>query len=141
VLILRATQKVLKLLPKTARDEDVSDSALGDWYVNRIVIDRQPLLLCVSSKSLLAMVMLARDIKALPERFPDLVAERLVRLGVDAFLITHELKAMQTVRVGRTLDRSIRGTMTEFAKFLPLLIRRHDMARKGYYSATEVPVV
>jgi len=28
-----------------------SDTALGDWYVNRLIVDRQPLLLLVSAAS------------------------------------------------------------------------------------------
>ena len=119
MLVLRATQKVLRLLPQSAGDEDVSDTALGDWYINRTVIDRQPLLLCVSSNSLLALLTPASDVKSLPGRFPKLVAQRLELLGIDAYLIASELTAMQDVRVGRTLDRSVLGTMVDFAKVLP----------------------
>lgn len=61
MLVLRGTQKLLQLLPPTADQSDLSDTALGDWYVNRIVIDRRPLLLCVSSKSLLSVIAPARD--------------------------------------------------------------------------------
>ena len=45
VVVLRGTRKLLKLLKATADLSDGSDTALGDWYINRIVIDSQPLLL------------------------------------------------------------------------------------------------
>ena len=122
MVILRATQKVLKSLEKSAADEEASDTALGDWYVNRTVVDRKPLLLFVSSRSLLAMLTYARNVKALPDHFPDLLGERLGRLGVDSAVIGSEVGATQPVRVGRTRDRSVMGTMVEFAKVLPFYL-------------------
>lgn len=119
MVVLRATQKVLRSLRKSASDEDTSDTALGDWYVNRTVVDRKPLLLFVSSRSLLAMLARARNVKHLPERFPDLLAERLERLDVDPAVIESEIRVTQPVRVGRTVDRSVMGTMMDFAKDLP----------------------
>ena len=119
MVVLRATQKVLKSLPQTAADTDVSDAALGDWYVNRIVVDRQPLLLLVSEKSLLAILTPARNVKTLPDRLGKMVAERLLRLGVEEPLILAEINAMDIVRVGRTRNRSVTGQMVDFAKSVP----------------------
>ena len=124
MLVLRGTQRVLRLLPQSADNKDVSHGALGDWYINRIVVHRQPLLLCVSSKSLLSLLIPARDVKSLPNRFPESVAERLARLGVDASLINSELEGMKVVRVGRTLDRSV--TMVDFAKALSYYLPLND---------------
>lgn len=119
MVILRATRKVLRLLPHPKSDSGESDTALGDWYVNRVVVGRRPLLLFVSSRSLLPMLEPARDVKRLPEVFPELIAGRLRRLGVEASAIALELDAMQTVLVGRTRDRSVTGSMVDFAKALP----------------------
>jgi len=114
-VILRATQKVLRLLP-TATDLPVhSSSALGDWYVNRIVIDRRPLLLLVSANSLLSILSAARDVATLPERLPWLVATRLKRLGIPAAWIEAERAAMEPIVVARTNSRSVLGTMRNFA--------------------------
>jgi hypothetical protein len=92
VVTLRATQKVLKRLPPVSADDALSDSALGDWYVNRLVVDRQPLLLLVSSRSLLAIIEQARNLRQLPERLPALVEQRLKRLGVEGGLIGREVR-------------------------------------------------
>ena len=119
MVILRATGKVLRALPKTVKDGDVSDTALGDWYVNRIVVDRQPLLLLVSSNSRLALLTYAKEVRKLPERFPSLVAERLRRLGVPRAVIDAELDVMGSVKVGATKDRSVTGQMVDFAKAIP----------------------
>ena len=122
LVILRATQKVLKSLEKSAADEETSDTALGDWYVNRTVVDHKPLLLFVSSRSLLAMVTRAQKVKLLPEHFPDRLSKRLERLDVDSAVIDSEVEATQPVRVGRTRDRSVMGTMVDFAKVLPFYL-------------------
>lgn len=122
MVVLRATQKVLKALPESASDADVSDTALGDWYVNRITVDRQPLLLLVSSTSLLALLAPARGVKALPTRIGGMVASRLKRLGIDDRLIHAEVQAMDVALVGRTHDRSVTGQMVAFAKAIPYYI-------------------
>ncbi len=119
MVVLRATRKVLRSLPESAQDGDLSDTVLGDWYVNRIVIDRRPLLLLVSSASLLAALAPARAVKSLSEWFPEIVFDRLKRLDVDLSLIESEMEAMKTVLVGRTKDRSVTGQMVDFAKALP----------------------
>jgi hypothetical protein len=122
MFVLRATQKVLRTLPQSAEDADISDTALGDWYVNRIVVDRQPLLLLVSSNSLLAMLTHARDVKTLPSRVSELLVNRLRRMGIDEHLIRAEIQAMGVAVVGRTLDRSVTGQMVDFAKAVPYYI-------------------
>jgi hypothetical protein len=56
VVVLRATQKVLRSLPQSEGELGASSNALGDWYVNRLVIDRQPLLLLSGSVRLLTVL-------------------------------------------------------------------------------------
>lgn len=59
---LRATAKVLRSLTRSEPVETPSDTALGDWYANRLVIDRIPILLMVSSRSLLPVLIRARGV-------------------------------------------------------------------------------
>ncbi len=122
MVLLRATQRVLKSLPESAVDGAVSDNALGDWYVNRIVVDRHPLLLFVSAKSLLIMFSFAKAVKTLPDRFPGMVADRLRQMDVDGGLIDSETATMHTVHVGRTRDRSVTAQMVNFAKSVPFCL-------------------
>ncbi len=121
---------MLRSLTLVAHDSDLSDTALGDWYVNRIVVDRQPLLMLVSSKSLLSILAPARDVKTLPQHLAAIVADRLRRLEVSDSVIASEVNAMGTARVGKTLDRSVTGTMVDFAKAIPyyLPVRGWDAA-------------
>jgi Domain of unknown function (DUF6933) len=119
VVIVRPTAKLRRLLPLSVSDEPESDTALGDWYVNRLVVDRRPLLLCVSSRSLLAVLVPARDVRRLPNRLGEIVSQRLARLGVARPLVDAELEAMQVAHVAKTADRSVVGVMVDFAKMLP----------------------
>jgi len=119
VVTLRATKKVLRWLPAVSADGQGTDAALGDWYVNRFVVDRQPLLLLVSSRSLLSILEPARQIRQLPDRLPVLVRQRLQRLGVVRPLIEREVAAMHPVCVGPTRDRSVLGTLVDFARTVP----------------------
>lgn len=119
MVVLRATQKVLRLLPPSKLSPGASDTALGDWYVNRIAIARQPMLLLASATSLLSVVVSARDVKDLPDRFAAIVAARLRRLSIDDAVVAAEVEAMSVVVVAKTIDRSVTGQMVDFAKCLP----------------------
>ncbi len=126
MVVLRATQKVLRTLPPPSPTHDASDTALGDWYVNRIVVDRRPLLLLVSSRSLLALLEPARNVRALPSRLATMVAQRLRHLGITSELIDAEVTAMKPVLVGPTRDRSVLGSIVDFAKSIPFYLTRGD---------------
>jgi hypothetical protein len=106
-------------LPTTEAFPTASDTALGDWYVNRLVVDRQPLLLLVSSASLLPILIPARDVRGLPSRLSAVVQARLRRGGIDEAVITAEVRAMSSVVIGPTRDRSVLGIMIDFAKAVP----------------------
>lgn len=120
MVLLRATGKVLRYLPKPVPSEEESDAALGDWYVNRVVVGRNPLLVLISSMSYLPIVIRARDVRSLPARLPDLVDGRLRRLGgVTRDQVEAERAAMAPVRVAKTADRSVVGILVDFGRHLP----------------------
>ena len=126
MLVLRATRKVLRALPQVAALSEVSDTALGDWYVNRVVIDRRPLLLLVSEKSRLSILEPARDVKRLPLYLSAIVSRRLVALAIPDLQIAEETKAMTPVTVGPTKDKSIVGQLVDFAKAIPYYLPEGD---------------
>ena len=119
MVTLRATKKVLCLLPPSPGESLPSTTALGDWYVNRLVVDRQPLLLLLSARSLLTILTPARDCRRLPARLADLVGVRLHRLGVAPALVAAEMSAMASVSVAPTADRRVLGYLTAFTRELP----------------------
>lgn len=119
MVILRPLRKLSRVLPASSEPLASSDTALGDWYVNRLVVDKQPLLLLLSAKSLLSIVTRARTVRTLPLRLSELVRGRLQRLGLAANLVECEVAAMTPVTVGRTTDRSVLGTMVDFTRLIP----------------------
>lgn len=122
MVVLRPTRKLHAVLPVSPGVVAPSDTALGDWYVNRIVVDRRPLLILLSSRSLLAVLTPARDVRTLPVRLAGLVGKRLERLEVSAERIRAEKSAMASVDVARTTDRSVLGIMTDFGKAIPFYL-------------------
>jgi len=107
------------LLPATEVVRAGSDTALGDWYVNRVVVNRQPILLLVSSTSLLPILVPARDVRGLPGTLAAIVEARLKRCHIDDWAVDAEARAMASVAVGPTVDRSVLGIMVDFAKAVP----------------------
>jgi hypothetical protein len=80
----------------------------------------------VSSASLLAVLAPARDLKTLPDRLAQIVADRLRRLPVSDAIVSAELEATADVRVGKTVDRSVTGQLVDFAKALPYYLPIED---------------
>jgi len=122
MVILRPTAKLRGVLSATDLGTATSDTALGDWYANRIVVSRQPLLLLASSASLLAVLLPARDVRNLPAALPSLVEARLKRLGIEDSVINAEIRAMRPVKIAATVDRSVLGIMVDFAKSIPYFV-------------------
>jgi hypothetical protein len=121
MVVIRPTRKLQRSLP-VSQVARASDTALGDWYVNRLIVDRQPLLLLVSAASLLPVLVRARNVRDLPTHIGEIVARRLARLPVPQTLIDAEHRAMMHVHIGATVDRSVLGVMVDFAKGVPYFL-------------------
>jgi hypothetical protein len=135
-MVLRATRRAQRFLPALAEgDAPGADTALGDWYVDRLVVGRQPLFLIVSSGSLYPMLAPARDGRHLPDRLPEMVAERLIRLGARPELVRAEVAAMMPVVVGATKSRSVVGSLVDFARTVPYLFADGDFSEAGLAAA------
>ena len=119
MVTLRRTRKLANALPVSDSVAARSDTALGDWYVNRVIADRRPLLLLVTSRGLLPTLLPARDVASLPNRLPDVASARLRRLAIAQPIIDAEVASMSPVAVDATIDRSVVGIMVDFAKSIP----------------------
>jgi hypothetical protein len=115
MITLRCTQKLLRRgLAESIGSEERPSTVLGDWYANLFVCRRQHLVLCMSERTLLPVLVPARDVKSLPSRFTDAACVVLHRLGVDAAVVEQERAEMQAVRIGRTANRSVLGSLNDF---------------------------
>jgi hypothetical protein len=89
---------------------------LGDWYATTLNVGHRRLIHCVSEKSLLSIILPAKDVRQFPSRLPDAVRSLLSRLGVPADVIETEVAEMLPISVGLTRDRSVVGSMVDLAR-------------------------
>ena len=112
---LHCTQKLLdrvKQPPATALPSPTT--TLGNWYAHALFWTPQVALL-INERTLLPVLMPLAPAATLASRFPTHLAVVLRGLGVNAQVIASEVEAMSDVVVAKTGNRSVVGTMNEFA--------------------------
>ncbi len=87
---------------------------LGDWYATALFWKPQ-LALLVNERTLLPVILPLAPADSLLERIGPAVTQVLARHGVDPRLIETEAAAMAQVEIAKTANRSVVGTMNEFA--------------------------
>jgi len=116
VFVLRCTQKLLERLNITPESEPAPpDTALGDWYANLIRVGRIQVVMAVSERSLLPIVVPARDGRTLVQRLCEAVEPMLTAVGVSADDALAERCAMQHWAVGKTVNRRVLGSLNDLA--------------------------
>ena len=116
MVVLRCTQKLLVRLKEVGDVPAVeSTTRLGDWYGNTLRIGRRQHLLFISERSRLPVVLPITESKRLGTVFPNAVCERLAIVGIAAADIADERKRMSELSFGRTRNRSLLGTLNDFA--------------------------
>lgn len=116
MFVLRCTQKLLGRL-QAAPDLTAppSDTVLGAWYANLVRAGRVQVVLAVSERSLLPVVVPARDARTLVQRIVAAVDPMLQAVGVPAAEATAECCAMQTWALGKTENRRVIGSLNDLA--------------------------
>jgi hypothetical protein len=116
MIVLRCTQKLLARLNQPG-DLPAIDSTtrLGDWYGNILRIGARQHLLFISERSRLPVIVPLRESNRLSTVFPEAVCDRLAVVGVPAAHIAEERARMSEMVFGRTRNRSLLGTMNDFA--------------------------
>ena len=110
---LRAIAKLLAR-PKPDLDENSPKSTglLGDWYATLLYVDRKPLILAVSAKTLLPVVLPAKEIRTLPVRLPLAVGEALAALEIPEEKVPSRspcAKGVVTKRCDELMMRCLKG--------------------------------
>jgi uncharacterized protein DUF6933 len=116
MVVLRCTHKLLARLKRPDVPPGVgSTTRLGDWYGNILRIGRRQHLIFISERSRLPVVIPIREVKRLETVFPDAVCDVLAAVGVAADDIADERSRMSEIAFGRTRNRSVLGTLNDFA--------------------------
>lgn len=103
-----------------------STTALGDWYANILYSRPNQLVLCVSARSLLPVVLRAREFGTLALRFRDALALILGALRVPKPLIDAELREMELFSYGPTQNRRMLGSVNDFMFRLAVLVHERS---------------
>lgn len=116
MFVLRCTQKLLdRLNSKPDPEPAPPDTVLGDWYANLIRVGRIQVVLAVSERSLLPVVVPARDGRSLVQRLSESLGLMLSAVGVPPDEAIAERGAMQRWAIGRTANRRILGSLNDLA--------------------------
>lgn len=97
------------------RRHGADDNRLGDWYANLLFTQGSQLILCVSERTLLPVVVAARDGAGFPDRLRAGLRGVLTVLGVAPGAIDSELAVMEDITLGKTRSRQVLGSMNDFA--------------------------
>jgi len=107
-----------KLLERLKRVDDLppveSTTRLGDWYGNILRIGHRQMLIFISERSRLPVIIPIREAKRVPTAFPEAVCAMLAVVGVSVTDIAEERSRMLEMTFGRTMNRSLLGTMNDF---------------------------
>jgi len=75
---------------------------------------RQPLVLAVSERSLLSLLMPARELDQLPGHLTRTLIEKLKRMEISETTIRQEVSKMDPLIYAKTASRSVLGSMNDF---------------------------
>ena len=112
---IRCTRKLLRRGAPAILEAPVPPTTvLGDWYANVLFARPEHLVVCISERTLLPVVVTAKDIKHLPSRIASAVRDMLFALGVPASQVEAELREMEFGYLAVTANRKVLGSLNEF---------------------------
>ena len=122
---------MLRRVSRESLDEPArSSTALGDWYANLLFTRRARLVLLVSDRSLLSVLFPVRDCVNFAPRFRSAVTDLLTSLGIAPVALATELREMNEVQFGRTISRSVLGSMNDLAYHARWLLGQRPSLRE-----------
>ena len=123
---LRCTKKLLK---RVASEPDGVQGAptnvLGDWYANIVFSKPQHLVVCMSERTLLPVVVPAKDIHGLPLRLCAQLDQLLGLIGIPSAAIEIELAQMREHQFSPTASKSVLGSLNESIFHLSWMLSAH----------------
>jgi hypothetical protein len=112
---IRCTRKLLdRGAPIRLPPESASTTVLGDWYANIVFERPEQLIVCISERTLLPVIVLAKDFKRLPDRIAAAVETMLKAIRLPDQDIVEEISDMQQNHFAKTTDRRVLGSLNDF---------------------------
>ncbi len=123
VFTLRCTVRLLtRLKVPSAAAPTAPSTRLGDWYANLLFTRPAQLVLCVSERTLLPVLVPARELDTLLPRFGRAVCDVLHAIGVPEQAVRDEERLMADVAIGKTTSRRVLGSMNDFARIVDVFL-------------------
>jgi len=114
MVTLRCTKKLLRRLGATSPAEvRPPTTTLGDWYATILHTRPHHVILCISARSLLSVIVPAREPYTLTSRFQAAVKKHLLAIGAPPQAVEREMTEMQEIELGPTMSRSVLGSLRE----------------------------
>ncbi len=89
---------------------------LGNWYVHLVRLGPRQLVLATSERSLLTVILPARELRATIEGNLRIAAGQLLSaLNIPMEIVNHELAQMRPVLIAPATNRRVLGSMNELA--------------------------
>ncbi len=118
MISLCCSQVVRSRLGITGRPSAASEptTRLGNWYVHLVRLGPRQLVLATSERSLLTVILPARDLRATIEgNLRIAVAQLLSAMNIPMEVVSRELAQMQPALIAPATNRRVLGSMNEFA--------------------------
>ena len=113
--VFRCTQRVLRRFKLTAIEpETASTGVLGDLYANLLNFGPTRLVLCQSERSLLPVILPARN-RDFPAEFGSALSRILLALGIPVQQVHAEVEATRDIQFAKTRSRQVLGVMNDCA--------------------------
>jgi hypothetical protein len=121
MIVIRATQRLLKnsgIMP--AAEPPETTSVLGDWFATAMVLPgRRPVVLYVSSATLLAVLVPGRAIHTALPAFRTRLRALLTRLGLSGEWVDRVIEEAAEHVIARTDSRRMLGIMNDIVASMP----------------------
>jgi hypothetical protein len=112
------------MIKKISHVEDsniISDTILGDWYVDYLYERSGHLVLFTNEKSLLPLLLPAVPIGSIFDRFSKSLENILQFLRIDRTLIDKELFLMNNNIIIKTRNKRVLGSMTDYKNHIKFI--------------------
>lgn len=113
---LRCTRRLLKRVAGVKGAAlSPSTTALGDWYCNVVYTRPEQLVICMNERTLLVVLVPAKDFKNVGPQYRAEVIGLLTRIGVPEAAVSAEARQMADLAFGPTASRKVLGCLNEAA--------------------------
>ena len=118
-----------RLKRKPATDPPASTTRLGDWYGNLLYVHKKQLALFVSEKSLLPVLIPARELSELTAALTSALTILLGAMGARRGAVETEVARMHELSFGPTSSRSVLGSMNDMKRAIDFHLGRNPEMR------------